>query len=51
MEALSVPAGAAELPLALELGLAGLAGLSATYVIFTYFFFSGQRNERRLYLS
>ena len=46
-----MPAGAAELPLALELGLAGLAGLSATYVIFTYFFFSGQRNERRLYLS
>jgi hypothetical protein len=51
MEILGVPSGAKELPLLLELGLAGLAVLSTMYVMFTYFFFSGQRNERRLYLS
>ena len=51
MEILVVPPDAEELPLVLELGMAGIAMLSTTYVIFTYFFFSGQRNERRLYLS
>ena len=51
MEELEVPPGAEELPPALEMALCGLAVLSTTYVIFTYFFFSGQRNERRLYLS
>ena len=51
METLVVPPDAEELPLVLELGMAGIATLSTTYVIFTYFFFSGQRNERRLYLS
>ena len=51
METLAVPAGAEELPVAAEMVLSGLAILGSVYVLFTYFFFEGERNLRRRLLS
>lgn len=45
-----MPDGAQELSLVPQLVLSGVAVISTTYVMYTYFFFSTQRNERRLYL-